>query len=278
MGLFLTFVSKSDNHDHSGVIGLAIWRIIDMRKRVYEIIEPSRNGDKLSLAYDIFMLIAITMSIIPLMFVEDTIAFRIIEQITVSLFILDYLFRWITADYRVGKKAWSFVLYPFTGWAIIDLLSILPALSILSRGFKILRVTRLLRTLRLFKFIRYAENIQVLGKVIRKEKGVLLTVLGIAVFYVFLTALIMFNAEPHVNPVTGATVFEDFFDALYWATVTLTTVGYGDLTPVTDIGRLVSMLSSLFGVAIIALPSGVITASYLEELRAERGSNKETEE
>ena len=215
MGLFLTFVSKSDNHDHSGVIGLAIWRIIDMRKRVYEIIEPSRNGDKLSLAYDIFMLIAITMSIIPLMFVEDTIAFRIIEQITVSLFILDYLFRWITADYRVGKKAWSFVLYPFTGWAIIDLLSILPALSILSRGFKILRVTRLLRTLRLFKFIRYAENIQVLGKVIRKEKGVLLTVLGIAVFYVFLTALIMFNAEPHVNPVTGATVFEDFFDALY---------------------------------------------------------------
>jgi len=178
----------------------------------------------------------------------------------------------------VGKKAWSFVLYPFTGWAIIDLLSILPGLSILSRGFKILRVTRLLRILRLFKFIRYTEKIQVLGKVIRKEKGVLLTVLGIAVFYVFLTALIMFNAEPHVNPVTGATVFEDFFDALYWATVTLTTVGYGDLTPVTDIGRLVSMLSSLFGVAIIALPSGVITASYLEELRAERGSNKETEE
>ena len=234
-----------------------------MRKRVYEIIEPSRNGDKPSLAYDIFMLIAITVSIVPLMFVEDTKTFRIIEQITVTIFILDYLLRWITADYRVGKKAWSFVLYPFTGWAIIDLLSILPGLSVLSRGFKILRVTRLLRILRLFKFIRYTEKFQVLGKVIRKEKGVLLTVLGI---------------EPHVNPVTGATVFEDFFDALYWATVTLTTVGYGDLTPVTDIGRLVSMLSSLFGVAIIALPSGVITASYLEELRAQRGSNDEIEE
>ena len=183
------------------------------------------------------------------MFVEDTKAFRVIEQITVTIFILDYLLRWMTADYRMGKKAWSFVLYPFTGWAIVDLLS------------------------RLVKFIRYTEKIQVLGKVIRKEKGVLLTVLGIAVFYVFLTALIMFNAEPHVNPVTGATVFEDFFDALYWATVTLTTVGYGDLTPVTDIGRLVSMLSSLFGVAIIALPSGVITARYLEELRSQRNRN-----
>ena len=133
---------------------------------------------------------------------------------------------------------------------------------------------RLLRVLRLFKFFRYTDKIKVLGKVIRKEKSVLLTVLGIAIFYVFLTALIMFNAEPHVNPETGAVTFRDFFDALYWATVTLTTVGYGDLTPVTDIGRLVSMLSSLFGVAIIALPSGVITASYLEELRHEKQEEK----
>lgn len=126
----------------------------------------------------------------------------------------------------------------------------------------------MLRILRLFKLIRYSDKIRVLGRVIRKEKGVLLTVLGIAVFYVFLTALIMFNVEPHVNPVTGAETFDSFFDALYWATVTLTSVGYGDMVPATDIGRLVSMLSSLFGVAIIALPSGVITASYLDELRA----------
>ena len=239
-----------------------------MRKKLYSIIEPGHSGDKTLSAYDILMLIAITVSIIPLMFVEETKAFRIIEQITVSFFILDYILRWITSDYRLGKKGFSFVLYPFTGWAIIDLLSILPGLQILGKGFKIFRITRLLRILRLFKFIRYSDKIQVLGKVVRKEKGVLLTVLGIAVFYVFLTALIMFNAEPHVNPVTGDATFEDFFDALYWATVTLTTVGYGDMIPVTDIGRFVSMLSSLFGVAVIALPSGVITASYLEELRS----------
>ena len=84
----------------------------------------------------------------------------------------------------------------------------------------------------------------------------------------------MFNAEPHINPVTGATTFENFFDALYWATVTLTTVGYGDMIPVTDIGRFVSMLSSLFGVAIIALPSGVITAGYLDELRSKKDIEK----
>ena len=192
---------------------------------------------------------------------------RIIILATVSFFILDYALRWFTANFKLNKGGWSFVLYPFTGWAIIDLLSILPGLSVLGRGFKIFRVTRLLRILRLFKFIRYTGKIQLLGRVIVKEKGVLLTVLGISVFYVFLTALIMFNVEPRINPVTGNTNFEDFFDALYWATVTLTTVGYGDMIPVTDVGRLVSMLSSLFGVAIIALPSGVITASYLDELR-----------
>lgn len=244
-----------------------------MRKRIYEIIEQAHDGDKPSRAYDILMFIAITASIIPLMFTEEYPVFRVIEPVTVGIFIIDYLLRWLTADYRSGRKGWSFVLYPFTAWAVIDLLSILPGLSLINRGFKIFRVTRLLRILRLFKVIRYSDNIQVFGKVIRKEKKVLFTVLGISVFYVFLTALIMFNAEPHVNPHTGAVTFETFFDALYWATVTLTTVGYGDMVPVTNIGRFVSMLSSLFGVAVIALPSGVITASYLDELRNRKKKN-----
>lgn len=248
-----------------------------MRKRIYEIIEQAKENDRISFVYDCVMLVAIVASIIPLMFTTDYPVFKVIEIITVSLFILDYILRWITADYRLGRKGWSFVIYPFSGWAIVDILSILPGLSILGRGFKIFRVTRLLRILRVFKLFRYSDKIQILGRVVRKEKGVLLTVLGVAVFYVFITALIMFNAEPHINPVTGATTFEDFFDALYWATVTLTTVGYGDLTPVTDIGRFVSMLSSLFGVAIIALPSGVITASYLDELRSLKQKEKENE-
>ena len=248
-----------------------------MRKRIYCMIELAKDGDRISWIYDTFMLIAIAASIVPLMFEEDTMTFRVIEQLTVTVFIIDYLLRWITADYRLKRKGLSFVMYPFTGWAIVDLMSILPGLSLIGRGFKILRVTRLLRILRLFKFIRYSDKIQVLGRVIKKEKGVLLTVLGISIFYVFLTALIMFNAEPHVNPYTGAKTFEDFFDALYWATVTLTTVGYGDMIPVTDLGRFISMLSSLFGVAIIALPSGVITARYLEELRSAKNQEEEEE-
>ena len=245
-----------------------------MRKRIFEMIEPGTGGSAIARIYDIVMLLAITVSIIPLMFYESHPLFGLIEIITVILFIIDYLLRWFTADYRISKGPWSFFLYPFTGWAILDMLSILPAFTFLSRGFKLLRLSRLARILRIFKFVRYSDNFRVLGKVMRKERGILLTVLGIAVFYVFLTAMIMFNAEPHINPTTGDVTFRNFFDALYWATVTLTTVGYGDMVPVTEIGRFVSMLSSLFGVAIIALPSGVITASYLEELREAKKNDK----
>ena len=245
-----------------------------MRKRLYTIVEQGRDNDWVSYIYDFVILAAITASIIPLMFIETYPIFTIIEDITVGLLILDYLLRWIVADYIVGKGKWSFLLYPITPWAIIDFLAILPGLRILGQGFKVLRISRLLRILRLFKFIRYSQNIKILGNVIKREKKILLTVLGIAVFYIFVSALIMFNAEPHINPETGQETFANFFDALYWATVTLTTVGYGDVTPVTDIGRFISMVSSLFGVAIIALPSGVITAAYIEELRAQKSEKK----
>lgn len=241
-----------------------------MRKRLYTIVEQGRDNDWVSYIYDFIILAAITASIIPLMFIETYPVFKIIENVTVGLLLLDYVLRWIVADYIVGKGKWSFLLYPITPWAIIDFLSILPGLNILGQGFKVLRISRLLRILRLFKFIRYSQNIKTLGNVIRREKNILFTVLGIAVFYIFVSALVMFNAEPHINPETGQASFENFFDALYWATVTLTTVGYGDVTPVTDIGRFISMVSSLFGVAIIALPSGVITAAYIEELRAQK--------
>lgn len=106
--------------------------------------------------------------------------------------------------------------------------------------------------------------------ILYKERQVLSSVLVLALLYIFVTALILFNVEPHINPYTGQPTFRSFFDALYWATVTLTTVGYGDMCPVTDVGHFVSMLSSLFGIAVIALPSGVITARYLDELRRKK--------
>lgn len=249
------------------------------RKLIFDIIEKDSHNSLASKLYDILMLFVIMLSVIPLMFPQELPWFKPVEKSTTILFIIDYILRWITADLRLNKKGWSFVFYPFMPMAIIDMLSILPGLNLLNPAFKIFRLSRVFRVLRLFKLLRYANKIALFFNVMKKEKNVLLSVLVIAVFYIFLTALIMFNSEPRFNPETGEATFSSFFDALYWATVTLTTVGYGDLCPVTDLGRFISMLSSLFGVAIIALPSGVITASYLEELRLMKVSKaKEKEE
>lgn len=148
--------------------------------------------------------------------------------------------------------------------AVIDLLSILPTLTVLNNGFKLLKLFRLLRTLkvlRTFKFLRYSKSFEIISNVFKKQKKVLSAVVTMAVAYVLVSALVIYNIEPES--------FNTFFDAVYWATISLTTVGYGDIYPVTTIGRLVTMLSSVFGIAIIALPSGVITAGYLAEISKE---------
>jgi voltage-gated potassium channel len=245
------------------------------RKDIFTIIEKDDGSNYWSHIYDVFMFGCIILSVVPLMFWDEYPIFRWIELFTTTVFIIDYILRWGTADYNLGKGTHSFVVYPFSFWAIVDLLSILPSFSILGSDFKLLRTTRMLKILRIAKALRYSSQLFLFVDVLKKERKILTTVMFFAIAYIFVTALIMFNFEPRINPNSGEETFHSFFDALYWATVTLTTVGYGDLCPATDLGRFVSMLSSIFGVAIIALPSGIITASYLDELRAIKEEKEE---
>ncbi len=242
-----------------------------MRKRLYEIIEVSNENYKVSTSYDIAMMLAIIISIIPLAFKRTSAFFICTDIITAVLFILDYIFRLITADYKLNtKSAVAFVKYPFTPMAIIDLVSILPALSILSSGFKLLRLFRIFRTFRVFrvfKAVRYSKSINIIVGVIRRSKEPLLAVCTLAIGYILVSALVIFNVE--------GDSFASFFDAVYWATVSLTTVGYGDIYPVTNAGRIITMLSSMFGIAIVALPAGIITAGYMEEINETKNKGKE---
>lgn len=247
---------------------------MSFREKIKEIIEP-RNGNRYSLVYDSVMLIAIFIGIFPLMFKTQNRLFWYFDIISGALFTIDYILRWITCDLRSKRKKWvAFVIYPFTFIAIVDLLSILPTINLLTPIFKIARVPRLLKIIRMVKFIRYFEPLVIVLSVIRRQRTLLLTVLSLAVFYIFITAMIMFNAEEDINPETGRYLFDDFFDAFYWAACTLTTVGYGDLYPISDTGRFISVISSIVGIAIIALPSGIITAGYMEELKIHRNAKK----
>lgn len=230
-----------------------------MRKRIYEIIEIAEDNDKASKIYDTFMMIAIAASIIPLCFVNQYSIFIIMDKVTVVIFIVDYILRLITADHLTKNTGIaSFITYPFRPAAIIDLLSILPSITNLNYAFRVFRVFRLFKTFRIFKFFRYSKNITIIINVLSKKKDALLTVVLLAFSYIFVTALIVFQVEPDT--------FGNFFKAIYWATISLTTVGYGDIYPTSDIGQIISMASSFLGIAIVALPSGIIISGYQEEI------------
>lgn len=241
---------------------------MQIRKEIYRLVEPRNKENYASRLYDFVMLIVIAIGIFPLMFRTHYKIFWYFDLISGICFIVDYILRWFTADYEFKRsKIAAFVIYPFTPMAIIDLLSILPIFNLLGPTFKVFRVSRLLKILRIFKVIRYFEPLEIIMSVIRKQSKILMTVFSLAIFYIFITALIMFNAEEDINPETGKYLFEGFFDAFYWAACTLTTVGYGDIYPISHIGRIISIISSMVGIAIIALPSGIVTAGYMDELK-----------
>ena len=240
---------------------------------VHSIIEP-RQETRLSSVYDTIMLIAIVVGVIPLLFRAQNRLFWFFDIISGFCFIIDYLLRWFTCNIRSKSHRWlSFLIYPFTPMAIIDMLSILPTINLIAPTFKLARLSRLLRLLRVVKVIRYFEPLEIIISVIKRQETILYTVFSLAVFYIFITAMIMFNAEEDINPETGKYLFDNFFDAFYWAACTLTTVGYGDLYPISDVGRVISIISSMVGIAIIALPSGIITAGYMDEMK-ERKKNE----
>ena len=239
-----------------------------MREKIFNIIE-SNTDTKGSKIYDTIMIVVICVSIVPLIFKEQYLIFSVLDKVTVSVFIIDYVLRLVTADYKYKKHSIiSFVRYPFSPMAIIDLLTILPSFAILHEGFKALRVLRLFRALKVVRVLRYSKNVRIILDVFEKERKPLLTVLWFAVGYVFISALIMYQVEPQT--------FDSFFDACYWATVSLTTMGYGDLYAVTEIGRLFTMLSAFVGIAIVALPAGIITAGYLEEVNARKQGDEKS--
>lgn len=242
-----------------------------MRERIFQIIEKSDGEDKPSRIYDTLMLVSIVASLIPLAFKTENTIFFVIDKAAMVVFVIDYLLRWATADYKFEQKGIvPFLKYPFSPMAIIDLLSILPSLSIINNGFKALRVLRMIRTFRVFrvlKVVRYSKSFQIIGNVVRSSKDSLIAVGVLAVGYIVVSALVIFNVEPDS--------FNNFFEAVYWATVSLTTVGYGDIYPVSTLGRIITMVSSIFGIAVVALPAGIITAGYMNELRKREDDTNE---
>ena len=232
-----------------------------MRTRIYEIVSRPRRGDNASCLYDLFIVFVSILSIVPVVFHANSIgenaqhALEIIDIVAVYILCFDYLLNWMTFDIARGKRGkWTeFLKYPFTFTAIINLLSILPTLNLLPSGFLFLRALRIIR------LFRYSRHLTVIVNVFIHERKTLGSAVLLALAFIFTTALLMFNFEP--------TTFENFVDALYWSTITLTTIGFGDITPMSDLGYILTSITSIIGIFILALPAGIMTGGFLQQLR-----------
>lgn len=220
-----------------------LWRMLDGEERPW---------------YSKAMSCVIVASLVPLCFKDPPPALEAVEYVCVLVFVADYAMRLATADFKLGRGAASFLLYPFTPMALVDLVSILPTFVMLNPAFRALRLLRLVRVLRAFRLLRYSRSVQMIGDVFREQARLLVTVVALACAYILISALVVFNAEPET--------FDTFFDAVYWAVVSLTTVGYGDIYPVSVAGRVLAMASAFVGIAVVALPAGILTAGFMERM------------
>lgn len=240
-----------------------------IREWIYTLVQTDTKATSYNKVYNGGMILAVLVSILPLCVHSTNEILVWIERITTALFLIDYLLRWMTADMKYRKREFvnhAFLIYPFRFHAMIDLIAILPAITSLHRGLKLLKIVRALKCMRVFKVLKYSSSFNIISKLLRKQKKALTTVCYLAIAYIFISAIFVFQTEPETFP--------SFFDAIYWAVISLTTVGYGDIYPITKAGKIISMISAIFGIAFVALPAGIISGGYLEIVMEQKNEEK----
>lgn len=258
-----------------------------IKKRVFEIISKAEGGDKASKIFDWSIMILIALSIISIILesfasIYDKYhpVFQVFEIITVVVFTIEYLLRIWTADLLFPEAKHPHLKYIFSFMAIIDLLAILPFylpfISADLRFLRMMRLFRLFRLLRVFKLGRYFDALQVIVKVIRTSGPQLIMSVVICFFVMLFSAIIMYTVENPVQPEQ----FPNVISALWWAICTLTTVGYGDVYPITAVGKFFASVISLVGIGIIAIPTGIIAAGFNQVISREKEEavNKDPQE
>jgi len=202
------------------------------------------------------------------------VASRIVEVSSVIIFSMDYLARLITAIFRYPQMGpvKARLRYLVTGLAIIDLLSILPFYlpMLLPVDLRVLRVLRLVRLIRVFKLGRHSSGLARVGRVLRSSASSLISSMSVVILLMLVAAVLEYYVESDAQPEQ----FTSAFSALWWAVSTITTVGYGDIVPVTILGKLLAAVIELLGVGLVAIPTGILSAGFVEETRLDKAASQ----
>jgi len=250
------------------------------RARVWAILEPAAESRGLwrAVGYALLALIFANVAAVVLETVDSVRArfggfFRWFEVASVAIFTVEYVLRvWAcpaSSTYAGSVRGrLRFIRSPM---AIIDLLAILPSyLPAVTTDLRFLRMMRLFRIFRLAKLARYSSALHLLGRVVRSRKEDLAVAAVIMLLFLVSSASLIYFAERDAQP----DKFTSIPDALWWATVTMTTVGYGDVFPVTTLGRIVGGIVAILGIGMFALPTGILGAAFLEEIQRRHGKRR----
>ena len=254
------------------------------KQRVFETLEKGTGDDKLSKRFDIFIMTLIIINVI--LVILETVEpiylkyhkwFDLIEVVSVIIFTIEYLARvWTcTLMEKHQHPIWGRIKYIFSWVALIDLLAILPFYLplLFNMDGRFLRILRLFRLVRLFKMGRYSTAFALIVEVFRKRKEELvISVTFLLVMLIFASGL-MYYIEHEAQP----EAFSSIPETMWWGVATLTTVGYGDVYPITALGRFLGAIIAILGVGLFALPAGIIASGFESELSKKRKHEAEDE-
>lgn len=238
-----------------------------MKKRIFDIIQIGNKEDLLSRVFDLFIVVTIVLNI-SIMFLQTfsqleplTQVFNCIEVITLGIFCVEYLLRIWTADYLYpelkGIKARIKFLLSFEG--LIDLLTILPFFYL--SGFVAFRMLRAARIFHLFRINGKTDSFHVITEVLYEKKNQIVSSLFIIIILMLASSIGMYSAEHEAQP----EAFSNAFSGIWWSAAALLTVGYGDIYPITVTGRIMAIISAFLGVGVVAIPTGIISAGFVEQ-------------
>ena len=238
-----------------------------LKRRIFDIIQIGNKDDLISRFFDWFIVIVIILNILTV-FLETfdelesfTTLFRVIEIVTVFIFCIEYILRIWTADYLYPKKrglsAKLRFLWSFDG--IVDLLTILPFFFL--EGFIVFRMLRVVRIFHLFRVNAHYDSFHVITTVLIEKKNQIISSVFIIIVLMLASSLGIYSVEHEAQP----EAFSNAFSGIWWSVSTLLTVGYGDIYPITVIGKLMAICIAFLGVGVVAIPTGIISAGFVEQ-------------
>ena len=244
------------------------------KKRLFDIIQIGQTGDTPSKLFDLFIVSTILLNILSLFLLTfESLsplfpALRAVEGVTTLVFCVEYLARIWTAEYLYGEKGIKSVIrFMLSFDGIVDLFTILPFFFL--GGFIAFRFLRVARIFHLFRINTAYDSFNVITSVIYEKRNQLISSIFILWVLILASSLCMYNAEHAAQP----DVFENALSGVWYSVATIFTVGYGDVYPVTLVGKLMGMCITFLGVGAVAIPTGIISAGFVEQYTKYQGDN-----